>query len=237
MPWFSIVFLPARLLLKEFPTPLVLALVVARADRPRARRHCRPFCAGVGCLLAGGFMVSIDFVRLAARSIAACALAVAAAVPVSAQGVTVSGRLFHSVTLKPVENATVVVEGTKLETKSGADGAYVISGVPAGTYHLLVVAPGFIPSRVDLTVGATAVALDVAVDPELHYTEVVSVSPDARDRFDSYQPTTVLTGQDLSKQLQGTLGSTSRISPAWPSVRLVRDPRGRSFAVSTAIAC
>jgi iron complex outermembrane receptor protein len=107
----------------------------------------------------------------------------------------------------------VLVEGTKLEAKSAADGAYVISGVPAGTYHLLVVAPGFIPSRADLTVAAIPVALDVAVDPELHYTEVVSVSPDARNRFDSYQPTTVLTGQDLSKQLQGTLGSTLANQP------------------------
>ena len=158
-------------------------------------------------------MVSSAFVRAAARCAAACALAAGAVVPASAQGVTVSGRLFHSVTLKPVANATVLVEGTKLEAKSAADGAYVIGAVPVGAYHLLVVAPGFIPSRVDLTVGATAVALDVAVDPELHYTEVVSVSPDARNRFDSYQPTTVLTGQDLSKQLQGTLGSTLANQP------------------------
>ena len=147
-------------------------------------------------------MYSIDLVRSAAHFALAAAFAIGSAAPVAAQGLTVSGRLFHSVTLKPVAGATVLVEGTKLETKSAADGTYTIAGVPPGTYHLLIVAPGFIPSRADFSVGSTAVSLDVAVDPELHYTEVVSVSPDARNQFEAYQPTTVLTGQDLSKQLQ-----------------------------------
>jgi iron complex outermembrane receptor protein len=158
-------------------------------------------------------MHSIDLVRLAVRLLLAASFVIGSTIQAAAQGVSVSGRLFHSVTLKPVAGATVLVEGTKLEAKSAADGTYTITGVPAGTYHLLVVAAGFIPSRVDLTVGTNAVSLDVGVDPELHYTEVVSVSPDVRSGFDAYQPTTVLTGQDLSKQLQGTLGSTLANQP------------------------
>jgi iron complex outermembrane recepter protein len=131
----------------------------------------------------------------------------------AAQGTTVSGRLYHSVSMKPVAAATVSVEGTKLETKSAADGTYSIPDVPAGSYHLLVVARGYVPARSELTVSQSPVALDVAVDPELHYSEVVSVSPDARNQFDSYQPTTVLAGQDLSKQLGGTVGATLATQP------------------------
>jgi iron complex outermembrane receptor protein len=130
-----------------------------------------------------------------------------------AQGVTISGRLYHSVTTKPIGSATVLVEGTKLETKSAADGSYSIGDVPAGSHHLLVIAPGFMPSRTEVTVTQTPLTLDVAVDPEVHYTEVVSVSPDARSQFDAYQPTSVLAGQDLHKRLESTVGATLAAQP------------------------
>jgi iron complex outermembrane receptor protein len=131
----------------------------------------------------------------------------------AAQGTTVSGRLYHSVSLKPIPNATVLVEGTKLEGKSNSDGTYSIPNVPAGSHHLIVVAPGFVPGRADVAVAQSPVTLDVAVDPELHYADVVSVSPDSRSQFDSYQPTTVLAGQDLAKQLQSGLGATLANQP------------------------
>ncbi len=143
----------------------------------------------------------------------ALALVFTNATAAAAQGTTVSGRLYHSVSTKPVAAATVSVEGTKLETKSAADGTYSIANVPAGSYHLIVVAKGYVPTRSELTVSQSPVVLDVAVDPELHYSEVVSVSPDARSQFDSYQPTTVLAGQDLSKQLGGTVGATLATQP------------------------
>jgi iron complex outermembrane receptor protein len=130
-----------------------------------------------------------------------------------AAGVTVSGRLYHSVSMKPVADATVSVEGSKLETKSSADGSYSLANVPAGAQHLLVTAKGFVPTRVDVPAGQTTITLDVAVDPELHYTEVVSVAPDARSQFESYQPTAVLAGQDLLKQLGTTVGATLSTQP------------------------
>jgi len=131
----------------------------------------------------------------------------------AAQPVVVSGRLYHSVSLKPIVDATVAIENTALETKSGPDGSYRIPDVPAGAHHLLVIAKGFVPARSELRVGQQPVTLDVAVDPELHYSEVVSVSPDARNQFDSYQPTAVLAGQDLTKQLEGTIGATLATQP------------------------
>ena len=42
------------------------------------------------------------------------------------------GRLHHSISLKPVGGATVLVEGTKLQTRSAADGAFAIANVAPG---------------------------------------------------------------------------------------------------------
>ena len=153
-------------------------------------------------------MNSMKTASASARCALTLALAVGFAAPAAAQGATVSGRLYHSVSLKPVAGATVVVEGTRLETTSASDGTYEIRDVPSGTYHVLVVARGFLPARAELRVDRLPVTVDLPVDPELHYSEVVSVSPDSRSQFESYQPTSVLAGQDLSKQLQGTLGAT-----------------------------
>jgi iron complex outermembrane receptor protein len=155
------------------------------------------------------------FSRTAAPRALALALAtlVGLAATAAAQGVSVSGRLYHSVSTKPIAGATVAIERTTLEVKSAPDGSYSIPNVPAGPHHLLVIAKGFATSRSELTVGANAVTLDVAVDPELHYSEVVSVSPDARNQFDSYQPTSVLAGADLAKQLEGTVGATLATQP------------------------
>ena len=56
--------------------------------------------------------------------------------------------------------------------------------------------------------------LDVAVDPELHYSEVVSVSPDARNQFDSYQPTSVLARRRIWRSSwRATVGATLATQP------------------------
>ena len=131
-----------------------------------------------------------------------------------AQPVTISGQIRRSGTLKPVTKATVIVEGTSLQAASDSDGRFSIAGVPAGTQHLIIAAPGLMPLRVDVSIGAAPFApLDVLLDPEVHYTEVITVAPTARDPFESYQPTSVLAGQELTKELGGTLGATLQRQP------------------------
>jgi iron complex outermembrane receptor protein len=159
----------------------------------------------------GKFGLRAAVIALSLSSVVAVPLAAQPAQPPA--GVTVSGRLFHSVSAQPIADALVRVEGTKLETKSKADGTYAIANVPAGAYHLVVTAKGFVPTRAELAVAQSPVAADVPVDPELHYTEVVSVAPDARNQFDAYQPTVVLGGQDLLKQLGTTIGATLATQP------------------------
>ena len=48
----------------------------------------------------------------------------------------------------------------------------------------------------------------IAVDPELHFEEVLSVASEPRSQFETFQPTSVLAGQELSKQLEPSLGAT-----------------------------
>src|ERR1041385_7180802 len=142
----------------------------------------------------------------------ACVVCVAVAVcptPAHAQtDVPVSGRLINSLTGAPIVNATIVIEELKREAKSNADGQFTLGAIPAGTYHVSVHADGFSSRRTEITVVAGMTALSVPVDPELHDSEVVSVSPDARSQFESFQPTSVLSGQELSKQLEMSLGAT-----------------------------
>ena len=156
-----------------------------------------------------------------------------------AQGaVQVTGRVIDSVTGGPVADAVVALEELKQETESGADGAFVFDNVPPGRYHLTVRGPAHVQRRIEVAVAQGVAPLDALVDPELHFEEVLSVSPDARSQFESFQPTSVLAGQELTKQLEMSLGATLR-EPAGRRRRAAsgRRRRVRSFAASTATAC
>jgi iron complex outermembrane receptor protein len=143
--------------------------------------------------------------------------AVALAIPphVAAQaGTQLSGRLVNSLSGDPIAGATVILEELRRETMSRADGTFTFENVVPGSYHLAVHAPGYSSRRTEVSVAATGAArIDVPVDPELHFEEVLSVSPDARSQFESFQPTSVLAGQELSKQLEMSLGATLESQP------------------------
>lgn len=127
---------------------------------------------------------------------------------------TISGQVRQSGSLKPVPNATILIENTSLMATTDRDGRFSIDNAPAGRQHLVVAAPGFLPLRVELTIGnAPPAPIDALLVQEVHYTEVISVSPTARDQFESYQPTSVLAGQELTQDLQGTLGATLEAQP------------------------
>ncbi|MGH9372160.1 MAG: TonB-dependent receptor [Vicinamibacterales bacterium] len=127
---------------------------------------------------------------------------------------TMSGQVRRAGSLEPVPNATIIVEGTALETTSDREGRFTLSGVPADSRHVIIAAPKLQPLRAEVTiVGGVAAPLDAILDTEVHYTETVSVSPDPRDQFASYQPTSVLAGQDLSRELESTLGATLERQP------------------------
>ena len=153
--------------------------------------------------------------RRIALSLLVLLVAVAAGATVAAQaGVTLTGRLVNSLSGDPIPNAAVQIDELRRQTVSGADGTFTFEAVPPGSYHLSVRSSGYSSRRTEVTVAATAVALgDLTVDPELHFEEVVSVSAESRSQFEAFQPTAVLAGQDLTKQLEMSLGATLENQP------------------------
>jgi hypothetical protein len=86
--------------------------------------------------------------------------------------------------------------------------------VPAGSYHLVARADGFLPLRSELTVTTGLQSSDLRINPELHYSEVMSVSPEGKSAFESFQATNVLGDQELTKELQPTWARPSSRSRA-----------------------
>jgi iron complex outermembrane receptor protein len=127
-------------------------------------------------------------------------------------GGVVSGRVTRD-TGEPMAGAAIVIEELKRETRAGEDGAYRFEGVAPGNYHLSVRAEGYSTRRTEVTVTPQGATVDLVVELDLHFAEVISVSPSARTQFESYQPTSVLAGQDLQKQLEATIGATLQAEP------------------------
>jgi iron complex outermembrane receptor protein len=130
--------------------------------------------------------------------------------PALAQNSTVSGTLTNALSGDTVANALVTLQSgaTTWQARSGPDGRYSFSNVAAGSYDLVVRIDGFLPARGRVTVNGPEATSDIQLNPELHFTEVTSVSPDSKDSFVSFQSTEALGGQELTKELQPTLGAT-----------------------------
>lgn len=134
--------------------------------------------------------------------------------PVAAQsGTTVSGVIKQGENNQPMAGALVVIDELRLETRTADDGSYRFENIPPGNYHVGVRAEGYTTRRTEVTVANSPVNLDLTVDFDLHFAEVVSVSPNPRPQFESYQPTSVLTGADLARQLEPTIAATLQSEP------------------------
>ena len=148
------------------------------------------------------------------RLFAGFVFAVALSATIAAQGgVTLSGRLLNSLSGDPIAGATVQIDELRRSVTSGTDGTFSFDNVPPGTYHLSVRSQGFSTRRTETIVAAAAVTTDLTVDPELHFTEVTTVTGEARSQFEAFQPTAVLAGQELTKQLEMSLGATLESQP------------------------
>ena len=137
----------------------------------------------------------------------------AQAVAAAQSGTTISGVIRQGENNQPMAGALVVIDELRRETRTADDGSYRFDGVPPGSYHLGVRAEGYTTRRTEVTVAASPVTLDLTVEFDLHFAEVLSVSPNPRPQFESYQPTSVLTGEDLARQLEPTIAATLASEP------------------------
>ena len=142
-------------------------------------------------------------------------LVVALSATVTAQaGVALTGRLVNSLSGDPIPGATVQIDELGRTTMSAADGTFSVRQRAAGTYHLSVHSQGYSTRRTEVTVSVTTtLQMDVTVDPELHFQEQTTVTGTLRSQFEVYQPTAVLDGQELTKELEMSLGATLEGQP------------------------
>jgi iron complex outermembrane receptor protein len=140
-------------------------------------------------------------------------LAAVAGIARAQSGTTLSGRVTQAEGGQPMTGALVVIDELRIETRTGDDGSYRFTAVPPGSYHVGVRAEGYTTRRAEITVGTEPATLDLVVEFDLHFAEVLSVSPNPRPQFESYQPTSVLTGQDLTRQLDTTVAGTLQSEP------------------------
>ncbi|MGE0464434.1 MAG: TonB-dependent receptor [Vicinamibacterales bacterium] len=145
--------------------------------------------------------------------IIAAVLALGAGPVFGQTGTTLTGTVTQADGGQPMAGALVVIDELRRETRTADDGTYRFEGVPPGNYHVGVRAEGYTTRRTEVTVGTSPATLDLSVEFDLHFAEVVSVSPNPRPQFESYQPTSVLTGQDLTRQLDSTVAGTLQSEP------------------------
>ena len=154
-------------------------------------------------------------VRMFVRSFAVILSVLALNATVIGQaGVMLTGRLVNTLSGDPIPGATVQVDELGLMTTSAADGTFRFDNVPPGTYHVSVHSQGYSTRRTEVTVTAiSAPQMDITIDPELHFEEITTVTGEARSQFDLFQPTSVLVGQELGKQIEMSLGATLESQP------------------------
>ncbi|MGI8672498.1 MAG: TonB-dependent receptor, partial [Luteitalea sp.] len=123
------------------------------------------------------------------------------------------GHVLDAESRAPVAGAVVAIEERAATTVTDAAGAFALAVPAAGVIHLRISAEGFLPLRQELTVAPGMAPLELELQDNLHYAEAVTVAPRPRDPFESYQPTSVLSGQELGIKLEGSLGGLLRNEP------------------------
>jgi iron complex outermembrane receptor protein len=109
---------------------------------------------------------------------------------------------------------TVTLVPSSRQSRSSPEGVVRFENLSPGTYDVAVRHAGFVPQRTGVTVDDSgAVSVSVRLAPQAHFSESLTVSPNARDTFESYQPASVLGGEDLDRRLGGTLGITLASEP------------------------
>ncbi|WP_396625118.1 TonB-dependent receptor [Luteitalea sp.] len=142
--------------------------------------------------------------------VATLGVAPALAQPGAAQ---LRGRVVAGETKTPLPGVTITVEERGTTAVTDDAGAFVIAAPGTGVVHVRASAPGFLPSRREVTMSASTEAIEIVLQDDLHYAEAVTVGPAPRDPFESYQPTSVLAGQELDIKAEGSLGALLRNEP------------------------
>jgi len=104
--------------------------------------------------------------------------------PVQAQQGAIAGHITDKSNQQPVAGAEVLVLGTSLQTRTGRDGQYTITKVPAGQYSVQVRLIGYGTTTANVTVTPSGSAsLDFAVSPAAVPLDAIVVSATGQEQL------------------------------------------------------
>src|SRR5687767_10703687 len=116
---------------------------------------------------------------------------------------------------RPLSLVRITVLEAHRSTTTGPEGHYSLPGLPAGTYGVSFALVGYAPQVHRVTIGDSAVTLDVVMRPTLiELPEVqVTASPLATTSLTSPQPTSLLSSEELQANRSSSLGETISTLP------------------------
>ncbi len=127
---------------------------------------------------------------------------------------TLSGRVTDT-TGAPLAQVQVTVLEANRSATTDTDGRYRLEQLPTGTFSVAFRTIGYRPEVRRVTLSSESVTLDLALKATVvELTELqVTASPLATSTLESPQPTTVLSGGDLSRAQAASLGETLNSVP------------------------
>ncbi len=113
-----------------------------------------------------------------------CFFLMAAACCGFTQQLTISGKVLDGVTKTPLAKATVYINNTTKGTVTDENGFFVLSGLFAGTYEVVVSFVGYTPLLTQIRIAASDYKADFSLQPEhKELREVLVISNSTRMRY------------------------------------------------------
>ncbi|MCC6163975.1 MAG: TonB-dependent receptor [Acidobacteria bacterium] len=125
----------------------------------------------------------------------------------------VRGTVVAGETRTPLPGVTITLEERGTVVVTDENGAFVLPVSASGVIHVRASVQGFLPVRHEVALTGPVAPLEFVLQDDLHYAEAITVGPAPRDPFESYQPTTVLSGQELDLKTDGSLGALLKNEP------------------------
>ena len=117
----------------------------------------------------------------------------------------------------PIPNVQVIVTALNRVTTTNAAGAFMLRGLPAGSYHLSAILIGYAPGHADVVIPTTGDSVRVAIvmhQSALQLTGIqVTATPVGTDPRNVIQAATELSGQALARNLAPTVAQSLENEP------------------------
>lgn len=116
---------------------------------------------------------------------------------------------------EPVENAWVQLLNTSFTTKTDNTGKFVFTGIPYGTYVMIIQKTGFANSFKNLAVDGDTEGTEITLEPEMNRLETVTVTAQKREEIIQEIPLSItsLSYEDVKESQIQNVNDLTAISP------------------------